>query len=139
MLSEAQLKLADHAIAKVQAATSAAREAVNQESSFLSWITQSQSGRDARLGALAQQEKVLGQLRRDRTKLQTDADLAKLLKFAADVADVKTILEDAQRMTAAGFNREVVQPTLKSFSFGLGGIVTLAAVAFGAWLWLRRA
>lgn len=137
-LSAAELKQADDAIARLASATAQAKAAIGRESTLITWLGQGEAGNKARLAAVQQQERLLNILKAQRPGLDTPEKLKKLLDSANSVArGVPGIVEDSERMTAAGFNREVVTPTLKAFSFSLAGIGTLAALAVGAWLLWR--
>lgn len=140
-LSSGQLALADKAITKVEAAVVQGQAAIDGESTFLTWITDSESARNARIGNLDASKKALNQLKAKRPGLETQADLDGFLKLAGIAGDMTELLADAHRMTGAGFKEEVVDPSLKTLSFGLGsgaGLAGRAAGAFAAYKLLGR-
>lgn len=131
MLTAAQAKIADSAIAKVSAAASDLRSAVEGESLFLTWVTGSESAASARRNALATTDKVEKQLR-DQRKTLTPERLLAFVELAATAADVSSIVADARRMTAAGFKAEVIDPTLAAANpLNLSGPVGKAVLFAG--------
>jgi hypothetical protein len=138
-LSAGQLSLANQAIAKVQAAADEARRAISGESNLVTWLSGSSAAHDARVNALGQLDRALAQMRSELPGLADSAALDRFLKYAGDLADTKGLIADAQRMSAAGINAEVVKPTVAAIgdglSFGLGGIGLVLLAVAGLWVW----
>lgn len=124
-LSPENAALADEAIAKVQKASDAGHAALDAEWSILTTITGSQSARSARVESVRQTDSILEQLHVRRVDL-TDTGLEGFLQLAAAAADVSSTVAAASRMTPAGVNVEVVQPTIAGVKSAAAGALDVA-------------
>ena len=142
-LTPAQAELADQALDRVRAAAAAAQAAVDDESAILVWATGSESAHAARVESLRQTRKIQAELELRRPYLSAE-QLVGFVELAAAGAEVQSILDNARRMTGAGFRAEVVDPTLAELDptnlGGFAGRATVLVVAgVVAFLLLKRA
>lgn len=141
-LTSEQARVADEAIAAVESAVARGREAIDSESVVLTWLTDSESARAARKESLRQSEKILADLRVRRVSLDPNG-LVGFVSLASAGAEVSALIESAKRMTAAGFKREVVDPTARDLNpFNLNGkvgkAILIGVVALVAFHFLTR-
>ena len=143
-LSLVNAAAADEALARVRDAERAATAAVAGRSSVLVWLTGSSSSASAQDENLRQTSKIRAQLEGMRPDL-TDAGVPGFLELAAVGANVSDIIEDARRQSGAGFQEEVIAPTVAEAkaaatvgAFGLASVGILALVVWGLMYLPRR-
>lgn len=142
MLTSEQAKVADDAIAAVRAAVAQAQEAIDSEVVALTWLTGSESARAVRQESLRQSKKILDQMLAKRPSLDENG-LVGFVQLGSAGAQVDALIASARRMTAAGFKKEVVDPTLDDLNpFNLKGkigkAILIGAVALLAFHLLTR-
>jgi hypothetical protein len=134
MLSTYNAQLADQALDRVRAAIVAGRAAVESRSGFWTYVTGSESAATAENESLRQSGNGLALLESQRPDL-TDERLPGFLDAAAAFADVRSLVAAAHLQTTAGFEEQVVAPsvaTIKSAAtwgvLGLSGVAVIAIV-----------
>jgi hypothetical protein len=147
VLEAANAIAADEAIRRVAAAVAAAQKAVDGRWSLIVAMTGSESAASAQDNALAETKRVLVQLQAERPALD-NAHAPGFLDLAATAADVSDLVQSAGLTSPAGFEANVVAPTVASVVSGVKAaatgaliglpIVLVLGIALGLWWWLPR-